>query len=38
MVPQDIDIDRLIDYKSEYWAYIKKPKISGKNQIGRAHV
>lgn len=34
MVPQDIDIDRLIDYKSEYWAYIKKPKISGKNLTG----
>lgn len=34
MVPQGIDIDRLIDYKSEYWAYIKKPKVSGKNLTG----
>lgn len=34
MVSQDIDIDRLIDYKSEYWAYIKKPHVSGKNLTG----
>lgn len=34
MVSQDIDIDRLIDYKSEYWAYIKKPHVSGKSLTG----
>lgn len=24
-----VDIDRLVDYKSEYWGYVKKPHISG---------
>ena len=26
-----VDIDRIVDYKSEYWAYVKKPKLSGNN-------
>lgn len=34
MVPQGIDIDRLVDYKSEYWAYVKKPHVNGKNLTG----
>lgn len=34
MGAQDIDIDRLIDYKSEYWAYVKKPHVSGNNLTG----
>ena len=24
----EVNIDQLIDYKAEYWAYVKKPKIS----------
>lgn len=34
MGAQDIDIDQLIDYKSEYWPYIKKPHVSGNNLTG----
>lgn len=34
MGAQGIDIDRLIDYKSEYWAYVKRPHVSGKNLTG----
>ncbi len=34
MDAQGIDIDRLVDYRSEYWAYIKKPHVSGKNLTG----
>ncbi len=34
MRAHDIDIDRLIDYKSEYWAYVKKPRVSGNNLTG----
>ena len=30
----EVNIDQLIDYKAEYWAYIKKPKISGNNLTG----
>lgn len=30
----EVDIDRLVDYKSEYWAYVKKPKMSGNNLVG----
>ena len=30
----DINIDRLIDYKTEYSRVIKKPKLSGNNLIG----
>ena len=31
---EEVDIDRIVDYRSEYWAYIKKPKISGHSMIG----
>lgn len=30
----EIDIDRVVDYKSEYWAYVKKPRISGHSLTG----
>ena len=30
----EVNIDQLIDYKAEYWAYVKKPKISGHNLTG----
>ena len=34
MAKADVDIDRLVDYKSEYWAYIKKPHLSGDEITG----
>ncbi len=34
MGARDIDIDQLIDYRSEYWPYIKKPHVSGNNLTG----
>lgn len=30
----EVDIDRLVDYKSEYTQYIKKAKITGDQLIG----
>ena len=30
----EVNIDRLVDYKSEYWAYVKKPHISGHELTG----
>ena len=30
----DVDIDRLVDYRSEYTQYIKKAKITGDQLIG----
>ena len=30
----EVDIDRIVDYKAEYWAYVKKPKRSGNNLTG----
>ena len=30
----EVNIDSIVDYKAEYWAYIKKPKLSGHNLTG----
>ena len=30
----EIDLDSLVDYKSEYWGFIKKPHLSGNNLTG----
>ena len=30
----NIDIDRIVDYRAEYWAYVKKPRLSGDNLTG----
>lgn len=30
----EVDIDRVVDYKSEYQCYIKKAKITGDQLIG----
>lgn len=33
-IAAEVDIDRIVDYKSEYWAYVKKPRVSGSNLTG----
>ena len=30
----EVNIDSIVDYKAEYWAYIKKPKLSGHSLTG----
>ena len=30
----EVNIDNIVDYKAEYWAYVKKPKLSGHNLTG----
>lgn len=30
----EVDIDNIVDYKSEYWAHIKKPHLSGHSLTG----
>ena len=32
---QDVDIDRIVDYKAEYSSYIKQYKITGDHLIGK---
>lgn len=34
MYETEVNIDQVVDYKSEYWAYIKKPRISGDELTG----
>ena len=30
----EVNIDNIVDYKAEYWAYIKKPRLSGHSLTG----
>lgn len=30
----EVNIDSIVDYKAEYWAYVKKPKLSGHSLTG----
>ena len=30
----EVNIDSIVDYKAEYWAYVRKPKISGHSLTG----